>query len=167
MNLNELYEISDCKLNNVMLFNGNCLEIMKNIPDNSINCIICDLPYGTTALSWDKIINFNELWKQYNRIIKENSNIILFSSGEFTYKLYESNKEQYKYKLIWKKNVPTGMNSVKYRPMKYYEEILVFSNGNKTTYNPQMKKRVGEKKLVINMNIIMEIIHTFQIHLKK
>ena len=70
----------------------------------------------------------------------------MFSSGEFTYKLYESNPSQYKYKLIWKKNVPTGMNSARYRPMKYYEEVLIFQKSNKCTYNPQMKERVGEKK---------------------
>jgi site-specific DNA-methyltransferase (adenine-specific) len=124
---------------------GDCLDIMQEIPDNSIDCIICDLPYGTTAINWDKLIDFELLWQQYNRICKENVNIILFASGEFTYKLYASNPKQYKYKLIWKKNVPTGMSSAKYRPMKYYEEILVFQQG-KPIYNPQMKERVGEKK---------------------
>ncbi|MBQ4031674.1 MAG: site-specific DNA-methyltransferase [Bacilli bacterium] len=120
---------------------GDCLDIMYEIPNNSIDCIICDLPYGTTAINWDKIIDFDLLWEQYNRICKDNSNIILFSSGEFTYKLYASNIKQYKYKLIWKKNVPTGMSSAKYRPMKYYEEILVFQKG-KGCYNPQMKDRI-------------------------
>ena len=99
---------------------------MPNIEDNSIDCIICDLPYGTTAIKWDNIIDFNQLWQEYNRILKTNANIVLFASGEFTYKLYSSNINQYKYKLIWKKNVPTGMSSAKYRPMKYYEEILIF-----------------------------------------
>lgn len=124
---------------------GDCLDIMREIPDNSIDCVICDLPYGTTAINWDKIIDFDLLWEQYNRICKDNSNIILFSGGEFTYKLYASNVNQYKYKLIWKKNVPTGMSSAKYRPMKYYEEILVFQKG-KGCYNPQMKERVGKHK---------------------
>ena len=124
---------------------GDCLDIMREIPDNSIDCVICDLPYGTTAINWDKIIDFDLLWEQYNRICKDNSNIILFSGGEFTYKLYASNVKQYKYKLIWKKNVPTGMSSAKYRPMKYYEEILVFQKG-KGCYNPQMKERVGKHK---------------------
>lgn len=124
---------------------GDCLDIMQEIPNNSIDCIICDLPYGTTAIHWDKIIDFDLLWEQYNRVCKENANIVLFASGEFTYKLYASNVNQYKYKLIWKKNVPTGMSSAKYRPMKYYEEILVFQKG-KPIYNPQLKERVGEKK---------------------
>lgn len=127
------------------IYLGDCLELMKNIEDKFIDCIICDLPYGTTAINWDKIIDFDLLWKQYNRICKDNSNIILFSGGEFTYKLYASNVKQYKYKLIWKKNVPTGMSSAKYRPMKYYEEILVFQKG-KGCYNPQMKERVGAHK---------------------
>lgn len=127
------------------LQNGDCLELMKNIEDNSIDCIICDLPYGTTAIQWDKIIDFDLLWKQYNRIAKDDVNIILFASGEFTYKLYASNPKLYKYKLVWKKNVPTGMSSAKYRPMKYYEEILVFQKG-RPTYNPQMKERIGEQK---------------------
>lgn len=124
---------------------GDCLDIMQEIPDNSIDCIICDLPYGTTAINWDEIIDFDLLWEQYNRILKDDSNIILFSGGEFTYKLYASNVKQYKYKLIWKKNVPTGMSSAKYRPMKYYEEILVFQKG-KGCYNPQTKERVGKHK---------------------
>ena len=130
---------------NYELQQGDCLELMKEIPNKSIDCIICDLPYGTTAMSWDNIINFDVLWKEYNRVLKENTNIVLFSSGEFTYKLYNSNPKQYKYKLIWKKNVPTGMSSAKYRPMKYYEEILIFQKG-KGNYNPQMKERVGVGK---------------------
>lgn len=126
---------------NCTLYNGDCLDIMKAIPDNSVDLILCDLPYGTTKLSWDSIIPFNELWQQYDRICK--SNVLLFSSGLFTYKLIESNIKNFKYKLIWKKNVPTGMSSAKYRPMKYYEEICVFNGG---VYNPIMKERVGEGK---------------------
>lgn len=133
----------------IELYKGDCLELMNNIPDKSIDCIICDLPYGSTSLKWDSIINFEQLWTKYNRILKDNSNIILFASGEFTYKLYASNPKQYKYKLIWKKNVPTGMSSAKYRPMKYYEEILIFQKG-KGTYNPQMKDRIGVGKACYN-----------------
>lgn len=135
--------------NEITLLHGDCLQLMKDIPDESVDCIICDLPYGTTNLKWDKVIDYNMLWAEYNRILKDNGNIILFCSGEFTYKLYASNPKQYKYKLIWKKNVPTGMSSAKYRPMKYYEEILVFQKG-KGTYNPQMKDRVGVGKSCYN-----------------
>ena len=136
-------------MNNVILWNGDCLELMKNISDNSVDCIICDLPFGTTKLEWDNIIDFDLLWSEYNRVLKDNANIVLFSSGDFTYKLYASNPKLYKYKLIWKKNVPTGMSSAKYRPMKYYEEILIFQKG-RGCYNPQPKERVGVGKSCYN-----------------
>lgn len=128
---------------------GDCLEFMKSIPDGSIDMILCDLPYGTTACKWDVLIPFNKLWEQYNRIIKPNSNIILFSSALFTVDLINSNRKNFRYKLIWKKNVPTGMSSAKYRPMKYYEEICIFGN-SKSTYNPIMKERVGVGKACYN-----------------
>ena len=131
------------------IYNEDCLVGMKEIPDKTIDCIICDLPYNITKLSWDILIPFEKLWDQYNRIIKPTGNIILFSSGMFTYKLIESNIKNFRYKLIWKKNVPTGMSSAKYRPMKYYEEICVFGN-SKATYNPIMKERVGIGKACYN-----------------
>ena len=131
------------------IYNEDCLIGMQDIPDNSIDCVICDLPYNITKLSWDILIPFEKLWEQYNRIIKPTGNIILFSSGMFTYKLIESNIKNFRYKLIWKKNVPTGMSSAKYRPMKYYEEICVFGN-SKATYNPIMKERVGIGKTCYN-----------------
>lgn len=131
------------------IYNEDCLVGMKDIPDNSIDCVICDLPYNITKLSWDILIPFDKLWEQYNRVIKPTGNIILFSSGMFTYKLIESNIKNFRYKLIWKKNVPTGMSSAKYRPMKYYEEICVFGN-SKATYNPIMKERVGIGKACYN-----------------
>ena len=136
-------------MNNVILWNGDCLEKMKEIENKSIDCIICDLPFGTTKLEWDTIIDFDLLWSEYNRVLKDNANIVLFSSGDFTYKLYASNPKLYKYKLIWKKNVPTGMSSAKYRPMKYYEEILIFQKG-RGCYNPQPKERVGVGKSCYN-----------------
>ena len=124
---------------------GDCLTLMTEIPGKSVDCIICDLPYGTTACKWDVVIPFKPLWKEYDRVIKDNGNIILFSSGLFTISLIQSNIKNYRYKLIWSKNVPTGMSSAKYRPMKYYEEICVFGNA-KSVYNPIMKKRVGDGK---------------------
>lgn len=130
---------------------GDCLEIMKQIPDKSIDMVICDLPYGAIKCDWDNPLPFNKLWEQYKRIIKENGNIVLFSSGLFTLELICSNIKEFKYKLIWKKNVPTGISSAKYRPMKYYEEICVFGK-TKTTYNPIMKERVGKGKACYNYN---------------
>ena len=127
------------------IYNEDCLEGMKRIPDGSVDCVICDLPYGTTACAWDSIIPFDLLWEQYKRIIKPEGNIVLFSAGLFTLNLIQSNIKDFRYKLIWKKNVPTGMASAKYRPMKYYEEICVFGN-SKATYNPIMKERIGVGK---------------------
>lgn len=129
----------------IQLIQGDCLVEMAKIPDKSIDMILCDLPYGVTKMNWDCIIPYDMLWRQYNRIIKDNGNIVLFSSGLFTLSLIHSNIKNFKYKLIWKKNVPTGMSSAKYRPMKYYEEICIFSNTN-GTYNPIMKERVGVGK---------------------
>lgn len=131
------------------IYNEDCLEGMKRIPDGSVDCIVCDLPYGTTACAWDSIIPFDLLWEQYKRIIKPKGNIVLFSAGLFTLNLIQSNIKDFRYKLIWKKNVPTGMASAKYRPMKYYEEICVFGNSN-ATYNPIMKERIGVGKYCYN-----------------
>lgn len=133
----------------VKLYNDDCLQVMQNIQDKSIDMVLCDLPYGTTQCSWDTIIPFDKLWEQYNRIVKDAGNIVLFLSGLFTVQLIQSNIKNFKYKLIWKKNVPTGMSSAKYRPMKYYEEICVFCHTH-ATYNPQMKDRVGVVKTCYN-----------------
>ena len=124
------------------IYNEDCLEGMKRIADGAVDCIITDLPYGTTACAWDSVIPFEPLWEQFKRVTKPNAAIVLFSSGLFTYDLIHSNIKKFRYKLIWKKNVPTGMCSSNNRPMKYYEEICVFGVAD-STYNPQMKERVG------------------------
>ncbi len=124
------------------IYNEDCLEGMKRIPDGTVDCIISDLPYGTTACSWDSVIPFEPLWEQFKRVCKADAPIVLFSSGLFTVRLILSNEKTFRYKLIWKKNVPTGMCSADNRPMKYYEEICVFGSPV-STYNPQMKERVG------------------------
>lgn len=134
------------ELNKIYL--GDCLEVMKEISDKSVDMILCDLPYGvlkSADLNWDNIIPFDELWVQYDRIIKPNGAILLFSQGVFNVDLINSNRKDFKYNLIWKKNVPTGMSSAKYRPMKYYEMISVFYK-LPPTYNPIMKSRVGVGK---------------------
>lgn len=112
------------------------------MPPETVDLILCDLPYGTTQCSWDTVIPFEDLWNCYNRVLKKNGIVVLFCNGQFTIDLILSNRKDFKYKLIWKKNVPTGMSSAKYRPMKYYEEICVFYK-EKGTYNPQMKERIG------------------------
>lgn len=131
------------------IYNLECIEGMKVMEDKSVDCIICDLPYGTTANKWDVVIPFDKLWEQYERVMKPDCNVILFSSGLFTFDVINSNLKNFKYRLIWKKNVPTGMASAKYRPMKYFEEICVFCFG-KPTYNPVMKERVGVGKACYN-----------------
>lgn len=115
---------------------------MKNIPDKSIDMILCDLPYGTTACKWDIIIPFEPLWKQYNRIIKDNGAIALFCNEPFTSTLICSNLKGFKYRWDWNKKIPSGMSYAKYRPMSQIEDIAIFTkNGEKTIYNPQMITR--------------------------
>ena len=121
----------------ITLHNGECLEVMKTIPNKSIDCIICDLPYGTTQNKWDVIIPFDALWKEYDRITKDNSAIVLFSSGLFTAKLMLSNEKLYKYTWIWKKGERTsGFLNAKKMPLRNHEDILVFYK-KQPVYNPQ------------------------------
>lgn len=122
---------------------------MKSIEDNSVDFALCDLPFGVTSLDWDSIIPFDKLWEAYNRICKSNAAIVLFASQPFTTDLIISNRKDFRYPLVWNKNVPTGMSSAKYRPMKYHEDILVFYK-EQPTYNPIMKERVGVGKACYN-----------------
>ncbi|CZR95575.1 DNA adenine methyltransferase YhdJ [Clostridioides difficile] len=108
------------------LFNGECIEIMKTIKDKSIDLILCDPPYGTTACKWDSIIDLEEMWKQYNRIIKNSGAIVLFSAQPFTTKLIYSNIKNYKYSWYWIKNTKTGFAFCKYQPLRCVEDINVF-----------------------------------------
>jgi len=128
----------------IKLLKGDCLELMKDIPDKSIDAIICDLPYGTTACKWDTVIPFEPLWEQYKRIIKDNGAIVLFGSQPFTTKLISSNYEMFKYEWIWEKENATGFQLANVMPLKTHENILVFSKGytypnskNKIAYHPQ------------------------------
>ena len=109
---------------------GDCLEVMKTIEDKSIDMILCDLPYGTTACKWDTIIPFEPLWEQYKRIIKDNGAIVLTASQPFTSALVMSNIESFKYEWIWEKTRATGFTHVKNSPMKKHESVLVYSKGN-------------------------------------
>jgi len=124
---------------------GDCLELMNGIPDKSVDMILADLPYGTTACSWDSIIDLDKLWLQHERIIKDNGAIVLTASQPFTTKLINSNIDNFKYSWIWKKEAGSNFGSVKYQPMKEHENVLVFGLG-KTKYNPIKQKRVGQRK---------------------
>ena len=113
------------------------MELMNNIPDKSIDCIITDLPYGqTTRNKWDSVIPFEPLWQQYKRIIKDNGAIILFGNGMFTAELMMSNKSMWRYNIIWEKTQPTGFLNAKKMPLRSHEDICVFYKKS-PTYNPQ------------------------------
>ena len=130
---------------------ADCLEKMKEIDDKSIDLILADLPYGTTACSWDTIIPFEPLWEAYKRIIKDNGAIVLTASQPFTSALVMSNVKMFKYELIWEKSNPTGMIMANVRPMKYHENILVFYN-KQPTYNKQMIERVNKTVSIMKKN---------------
>ena len=119
-----------------VIYNEDCLEGMKRIPDKSIDMILCDLPYGTTACKWDVIIPFEPLWEQYNRIIKDNGAIVLFGSEPFSTELRHSNLKMYKYDWIWKKDGVTNFANAKKMPMRCIENISIFYR-KPPTYNPQ------------------------------
>lgn len=126
----------------INLQQGDCLELMKEIPDGSVDMVLCDLPYGTTANKWDNVIPFVPLWEQYNRVIKSNGAIVLFGSEPFSSKLRMSNIKNYKYDWVWDKKIPVGMSYAHYQPMRRTENIMVFTkNGEKTIYNPQLEVR--------------------------
>ena len=117
--------------------NGNCLDLMNDINDKSIDMILCDLPYGTTACKWDTVIPFEPLWEQYNRAIKDNGAIVLFGSEPFSSFLRMSNIKQYKYDLIWQKEQSSNFMLAKKQVGKIHENISIFYN-KQCKYNPQM-----------------------------
>ena len=127
------------------IYNEDCLMGMQKIDDKSIDCIICDLPYGTTKCSWDIIIPFDKLWEQYNRIIKDNGAIILFGQEPFSSLLRVSNLKDYRYDIYWQKERLTNIMQVKRRVGKDIETISIFYK-NQCTYNPQMVKYDGPKR---------------------
>ena len=140
----------------IELLQGDCLELMRNIPDKSIDMILCDLPYGTTRCKWDVIIPFDPLMEQYNRIIKDNGAIVLFCAEPFGSKLRLSNLKNYKYDWVWDKVKGSGFLNAKKQPMRNHELISVFYK-KQCTYNPQktyghkMKKSYKRKELQTNV----------------
>ena len=118
------------------IYNEDCLEGMKRIPDGSVDMILCDLPYGTTHLDWDSVIPFEPLWEQYGRVIKDNGAIVLTASQPFTSALVMSNPKMFKYEWIWEKS-HGGFATAKKNPLKRHESVLVFSKKTHK-YNPQM-----------------------------
>lgn len=127
------------------LYRGNCLDIMKNIGDKSIDMILCDPPYGVTARNkWDAVIPFEALWKEYKRIIKDNGAIVLFGQGMFTANLMTSNPKMWRYNLIWKKTQPVGFLNANRMPLRSHEDICIFYK-KLPVYNPQ--KTDGRRKI--------------------
>ena len=119
------------------IYNMDCLDGMKQIPDGTIDAVICDLPYGTTQCPWDAVIPFDKMWEQYIRITKQNAAIVLFCQGMFTSDLMQSNKKMWRYNLIWKKgNQETGHLNASRMPLRNHEDIAVFYC-KLPTYNPQ------------------------------
>ena len=140
----------------IELHKGDCLEVMKGIPNGSIDAIITDPPYGTTACKWDSVIDFKLMWEQLNRIIKPNGAIVLFGSEPFSSALRMSNIKNYKYDWIWDKILKTGHLNSKIMPMSQHEIISIFGNG-KLNYYPIMEEGKpehsrGNKRKKGNMN---------------
>jgi len=127
------------------VFNEDCLIGMKRIPDKSVDMILCDLPYGTTANKWDIIIDFEPLWIELKRICNDNANIILTSDGIFTSKLILSNEKWFKYKMIWDKISTTDFLNANKRPLRQHEDICIFNSGQ-GIYNPIMRKGKARTK---------------------
>ena len=123
-------------MNNIKLMQGDCLKLMKDIPDESIDMILCDLPYGTTKNKWDSIIPFDLLWGGYKRIIKDNGVVALFCDGLFMCNLILSNQKMWRYNLIWNKQRGCDFLNANIKPLKSHEEIAIFYK-NKPVYNKQ------------------------------
>lgn len=124
---------------------GDCLKLMHDLPDKSVHLILCDLPYGTTAIEWDKPLPFEALWQHYERIIKDNGAILLFSAQPFTTELIASNRKLFRYEIIWKKTQPSGFLDANRAPLKTHENIEVFYK-KLPTYHP-IKTRIERNDL--------------------
>ena len=132
----------DYKDETFWLMKGDCLERMKEIQDHSVDMILCDLPYGTTACAWDSVIPFEPLWEQYKRVIKPNAAIVLTASQPFTSALITSNPSMFKYEWIWVKDKPSNFAQANRQPLKYHENVCVFYAAQ-PVYNKQMQRREG------------------------
>lgn len=143
------------------LFQGDCLELLRTIPDGSVDMVLCDLPYGTTACSWDSVLPFADLWAEYRRLAKPNAAIVLTASQPFTSALVMSNPEMFRYALVWDKGYTTGYGNANKMPMKAHEDVCVFYS-RLPAYNPQgvipfgKKNRRGRTDEAIGKNGLVE-----------
>jgi len=131
---------------------GDCLDVMSDIPDGSVDMVLCDLPYGTTNCKWDCPIDLSSLWSQYNRIVKDSGAILLFAQTPFDKILGHSNIKNLRYEWIWEKSASTGFLNAKKMPLKAHENILVFYRKT-PTYNPQKMDGFPVKKATTNVNV--------------
>lgn len=129
----------------IKLYNGDCLVKMNKIEDKSVDMILTDLPYGTTACKWDSVIPFEPLWEQYNRVIKDNGAIVLFGSEPFSSALRMSNIKNYKYDWVWDKKLVGNPFLAKYQPLKIHENIMIFSNKTHNYYPIKTDKHITRK----------------------
>lgn len=131
-------------MSNINLMLGDCLERMKEIPSGSVDMVLTDPPYGTTACKWDSIIPLEPMWEQLKRVIKPNGAIVMTASQPFTSALVMSNPSMFKHEWIWKKNAGSNFGAVRYQPMKEHESVIVFG-GKKLHYEPikQLRSEVG------------------------
>lgn len=142
-------------MSDIKLYQGDCLEIMKQISDKSIDMILCDLPYGTTACKWDTIIPFDKLWEQYKRIRKDNAPIVLFASEPFGSALVMSNVKEFREEIIWLKNRSGSAFRPNQKHIKIHEKIYIFSKDGNYTFNPQ-KWLVSEKDFLTQRRTFKE-----------
>jgi len=129
----------------VTLYHGDCLELMNEIPDGSVDMVMADLPYGTTACKWDSVIPFEPLWAQYRRVAKRNAAIVLTASQPFTTALIASNLREFRYCWVWDKTKGGNFALARKQPMKSHEDVCVFY-GAQPTYNPEMETRGAVRK---------------------
>jgi site-specific DNA-methyltransferase (adenine-specific) len=129
----------------IQLFNGDCLEVMKDLDDGSVDLILADIPYGTTACKWDVVIPFESMWEQLHRLIRPDGAMVFTAREPFTSKLVMSNIQNYKHKWVWNKKQSGSFQNAKYMPLQIEEDVLVFAK-SKVRYFPIMRKGVFRKK---------------------
>jgi len=146
------------------IIQGDCLEVMKGIPDKSVDMILCDLPYGTTACKWDTIIPFDKLWEQYKRVIRDDGAIVLFGNQPFTSLLISSNLEMFRYRWVWDKIIGANFQLAKLQPMNTAEDICVFSkaktaNGAKLNMRYYPIKTIRDKPIKTGGKTPSKLLH--------
>jgi len=128
------------------IYKGDCLDVMDNIEPGSVDLVLCDPPYGTTACAWDSVVPLDQMWEKLIILVKQNSPIVLFSAQPFSAALIMSNPDFFRYELVWKKSRATGHLNAKKMPMRQHENILVFSEKKLPTYFPQMREKASPRK---------------------